>query len=79
MLLQLTDKRDAAVMGVVDLYKDACVYRVSQSDNRTIDEAVTTYQSSSTSSIYSTEITSLLDQLIAEGTASELSMLFSFR
>jgi len=66
-------------MGVVDLYKDACVYRVSQSDNRTIDEAVTTYQSSSTSSIYSTEITSLLDQLIAEGTASELSMLFSFR
>ena len=66
--MQLTDQPDVVTISFLGVYIDACIRGIAQSDSRTVAEVTATFNIHVTiTSIFSVEITKLLDTVVVEG------------
>ena len=69
MCVQLTDQPDAVVVTVLGIYIDSCIWSIGQSDSRTVTEVRDTFNIHyRITSIYTVEITRLLETVVIAGT-----------
>jgi len=64
--VQLTDAGDVVARAVLTAYIEACVWNIAQTDIQTVEQAIQTFEITiEVVSIYSVEITTILDRVLA--------------
>ena len=73
LCVQLTDRSDVIAVGILGVFTDSCVSSILQSDHRTVEETLTTFNiSAEYFSIYSAETTLLVEQVLEPGASLDL-------
>jgi len=79
LCVQLTDRSDVVAVSVVNLYVDSCIWSIEQSDSITVEQAIQTFDVSVyIISIYSLQITTLLDNVLVSASTSDSLLYLCF-